>query len=199
VVLNNGTGISTSGTYPNFTITNTAPNQIVTLSGGPYTNITGTYPNFNLSITGVSSADTFVTGFSYSNNTFTINRNQGQPNLTATINIVTGFTVNGNLQVTSGASTGYVLTSLDNSGNATWSPASGLTGTIKKYSQTLTTPSAGTTTITHNLGTTDIQVSLWLVTTGDLTTARVTNRQTNSVDIVFSIPPGENVRVVIIG
>jgi len=199
VTISGGTGITTGGTYPNFTLVNSAPDQTVTISGGNYTNITGTYPNFNITITGVSSADTFVTGFSYSNNTFTINRNQGQQNLTATINIVTGLTISGNLQLTSGATTGYVLTSLDNSGNATWSPASGLTGTIKKYSQTLTTPSAGTTTITHNLGTTDIQVSLWLVTTGDLTTARVTNRQTNSVDIVFSIPPGENVRVVIIG
>ena len=351
VTISGGTGISTGGSYPNFTLVNSAPDQIVTISGGTYTNIAGSYPNFNISITGVSSADTFVTGFSYSNNTFTINRNQGQQNLTATINTVTGLTINGNLtattisattyqnlsnnltglylplsggtvsgnttftqnmtvsnnvgigttlptarltisggsnsgvarygevfstyngitlngstgqtdynfisssgdttlfinrpsarnisfrennseqmviqastgnvgigvgspseklevsgktktinlQLTSGATTGYVLTSLDNNGNTTWSPASGLTGTIKKYSQTLTTPSAGTTTITHNLGTTDIQVSLWLVTTGDLTTARVTNRLTNSVNIVFSSPPGEDVRVVIIG
>ncbi len=45
-------------------------------------------------------ADTFTTGFSYSNNTFTINRNQSQPNLTATINTMTGLTVNGNFVVT---------------------------------------------------------------------------------------------------
>lgn len=69
----------------------------------------------------------------------------------------------------------------------------------KKYSTTITSPSGGTYTITHNLATTDISVSLWLVTTGDLTTARVTNRQTNSVDVIFSISPSEDVRVVIIG
>jgi hypothetical protein len=45
-------------------------------------------------------ADTFVTGFSYSNNTFTINRNQGLTPLTSSFNTVTGLTVNGNLTVT---------------------------------------------------------------------------------------------------
>jgi hypothetical protein len=39
VVLTAGTGISTSGTYPNFTITNTAPS-----SGGTVTSVTGTAP-----------------------------------------------------------------------------------------------------------------------------------------------------------
>jgi hypothetical protein len=39
VVLTGGTGISTSGTYPNFTITNTAPS-----SGGTVTSVTGTAP-----------------------------------------------------------------------------------------------------------------------------------------------------------
>ncbi len=46
----------------------------------------------------VSTADTFVTAFTYDNaNTFTISRNQGLPDLTATINAVTGLTVNGTL------------------------------------------------------------------------------------------------------
>jgi hypothetical protein len=45
-------------------------------------------------------ADTFVTGFTYSNNTFTISRNQGLTPLTSSINVVTGLTVNGNLTVT---------------------------------------------------------------------------------------------------
>jgi len=71
---------------------------------------------------------------------------------------------------------------------------------ISKYSTTLTSPTANTTnTITHNLGTTDVIVALWLVTTGDLTNAKITNRQTNSVDVIFSSAPGENVRVVITG
>ena len=45
--------------------------------------------------------DTFVTGFTYNGaNTFIISQNQGQPDLTATINSVTGLTINGNLVVT---------------------------------------------------------------------------------------------------
>ena len=43
-----GTGISTSGTYPSFTVTNTAPDQTVVLTGTGTTTITGTYPNFTI-------------------------------------------------------------------------------------------------------------------------------------------------------
>lgn len=50
-----GTGISLSGATGNVTITNTAPDQIVTLTQGGTTTITGTYPNFT-----ISSADQYV-------------------------------------------------------------------------------------------------------------------------------------------
>jgi hypothetical protein len=43
-----GTGISTSGTYPSFTVTNTAPDQVVSLTGAGTTSISGTYPNFTV-------------------------------------------------------------------------------------------------------------------------------------------------------
>jgi len=45
-------------------------------------------------------SDVYVSGYSYSNNTFTIERSFGNPNLTVTINDVTGLTVNGDLSVT---------------------------------------------------------------------------------------------------
>jgi hypothetical protein len=48
VSLTAGTGISTSGTYPNFTVTNTAPDQVVALTGAGTTTVTGTYPNFTI-------------------------------------------------------------------------------------------------------------------------------------------------------
>ena len=48
--------------------------------------------------------DTFVTGFTYNTNVFTIKQNNGQPDLTATINSVTGWTVNGDLTVTGNTS-----------------------------------------------------------------------------------------------
>jgi hypothetical protein len=48
VSLSAGTGISTSGTYPSFTITNTAPDQTVVLTGAGTTVVTGTYPSFTI-------------------------------------------------------------------------------------------------------------------------------------------------------
>jgi len=48
--------------------------------------------------------DTYVTGFTYSNNVFTIKQNNSQPDLPLTINSVTGWTVNGNLTVTGNTS-----------------------------------------------------------------------------------------------
>lgn len=51
VSLTASTGISTSGTYPNFTITNTAPDQTVSLTSGTGISATGTYPNFTITNT----------------------------------------------------------------------------------------------------------------------------------------------------
>ena len=48
------------------------------------------------------SAFTYITGYTYSptTNTFTIKQNQGQPDITASFNSVSGFTVDGSLTVT---------------------------------------------------------------------------------------------------
>jgi hypothetical protein len=51
VSLSAGTGISTSGTYPSFTITNTAPDQTVVLNSGTGISTSGTYPNFTITNT----------------------------------------------------------------------------------------------------------------------------------------------------
>lgn len=51
VALTGGTGISTSGTYPNFTITNDSPDQTVALTGAGGTSISGTYPSFTITST----------------------------------------------------------------------------------------------------------------------------------------------------
>lgn len=48
VSLTSGTGISVSGTYPSFTITNTAPDQTVTLTAGTGISVSGTYPSFTI-------------------------------------------------------------------------------------------------------------------------------------------------------
>jgi len=48
VTLTDGTGITTSGTYPDFTITNSAPDQTVALTNGTGITTSGTYPNFTI-------------------------------------------------------------------------------------------------------------------------------------------------------
>jgi hypothetical protein len=62
VILNNGTGISTSGTYPNFTITNTAPDQTVSIAEGTAIDVTGTYPNFTIANTAPDQVVTLTEG-----------------------------------------------------------------------------------------------------------------------------------------
>ena len=48
-----GTGISLSATSTNMTITNTAPDQMVSITGAGINNVTGTYPNFTITATEV--------------------------------------------------------------------------------------------------------------------------------------------------
>jgi hypothetical protein len=58
VSLSAGTGISTSGTYPSFTITNTAPDQTVTITAGTGISVSGTYPSFTIANTGPTGSGT---------------------------------------------------------------------------------------------------------------------------------------------
>lgn len=51
VSISAGTGISISGSYPTFSVTNTAPDQVVSLTGAGATTISGSYPNFTISST----------------------------------------------------------------------------------------------------------------------------------------------------
>lgn len=60
--------------------------------------------------------DTYVTAFTYNDNVFTISQNNGQPDLTAIIDTVTGWTVNGNLVVTGNTTVGGNLTVTGNTG-----------------------------------------------------------------------------------
>ena len=53
-----GTGISITGAYPNQTITNTAPDQVVALTAGTGIGVSGTYPNFTVTNSAPSSGGT---------------------------------------------------------------------------------------------------------------------------------------------
>ena len=106
ITISGGTGISTGGTYPNFTITNTAPDQTVTLSGGTKVSISGTYPNFNISTTGIT--DTYVSGGTYSNGTITFRDTSGNTfNVNGLTTPFTGGTIGGGLTATTISATTY--------------------------------------------------------------------------------------------
>ena len=51
VTLTEGTGIDVTGTYPDFTITNSSPDQTVSITSSGAATVTGTYPNFNVDAT----------------------------------------------------------------------------------------------------------------------------------------------------
>ena len=71
-----GTDISLTGTAPDYTINNTAPDQIISITSGAGISVTGTYPNFTVdsTITQYTDADARLalsagTGISYDNTT----------------------------------------------------------------------------------------------------------------------------------
>jgi hypothetical protein len=70
VALTGGTGITASGTYPNFTITNSAPDQTVAISGSNGLTTGGTYPN--LTIAGNDSSTSAKGVASFSSNHFDV-------------------------------------------------------------------------------------------------------------------------------
>lgn len=77
-----------------------------------------------------------VTGFTYNNaNTFTISRNLGLPNLTATINTVTGLTVNGALSATTLSATTLTVNGspITGGGGLSWTIAPTVGGQFQLY------------------------------------------------------------------
>lgn len=99
VTISGGTGILTGGNYPNFTIENSLPDQTVVLNNGTNISVTGTYPNFTIDVTGLTDNNTYTTGFTYQDNTFTISDNSGNT-FNTTIDVMTGLTINGILSAT---------------------------------------------------------------------------------------------------
>ena len=147
ITISGGTGITTGGTYPNFTITNSAPDQTVTISGGTGITTGGTYPNFTLvnsapdqTVT-ISGGTGITTGGTYPNFTIT----NSSPDQTVTITGGTNIQINGT----------YPNFGVDFTG-----------GTILKYYISATTPTGVINNGDRWFNTTD-GVELVYVTDGD--------------------------------
>ena len=124
-----------------------------TVSGA--TEFTGGLTANTLNVNGINiTGDTYVTGFTYSNNNLTLLRNQGQSALTVNISTMSGLTINGDLRVTGStslntltATTGLFSSSTTNtltvvgSGSSTSSPifsVQGSSGELFSVSDSLT-------------------------------------------------------------
>jgi hypothetical protein len=119
------------------------------------TNLTG--GTFN--ITGLSSTDTFVTGFTYANNVATIRRNQGQADLSILINTMTGLTVNGTLAATTGNITTANIATLNATGGTVTTLGSTTANLGTANVATLNATGGTVTTLgstTANLGTANV-------------------------------------------
>ena len=78
VTLTAGTGLSISETGNVITLTNTSPDQTVSLTGAGITNVTGTYPNFTITSTEVDGSTTNeLQTLSVSTNTTTLSNSGG--------------------------------------------------------------------------------------------------------------------------
>ena len=91
VVLTDGTGISTSGTYPNFTITNSAPDQTVVLTEGSNVTITGTYPNFTIASTDNNTTYSAGAGIDLAGTTFSVDSTVVTSSYTGDVDITGEF------------------------------------------------------------------------------------------------------------
>jgi hypothetical protein len=58
ITITGGTGIEVTGSYPDFTITNTASGETITITGGTNIAINGSYPNFGIEFTGTTGSGT---------------------------------------------------------------------------------------------------------------------------------------------
>jgi hypothetical protein len=125
----------TGVTYDNLTNTITLTDNTNTTFNAYIDSVSGLTVNGSLSVNTISATtyqnlpidpNTYVTGYTYTNNKFTIKQNNGQPDLYANIDTMTGLTVNGSLSATTIQtsntyieSTGYLYFGDDNT-NGSW-------------------------------------------------------------------------------
>lgn len=107
---------------------------------------------------------------------------------------VSGTVSTTGIRMTSGANSGYVLTS-DATGNATWQS---LPSGVSIYSTTQAFTSGVTYSINHALNTNNILVNVWNDATGELIVMNVTRTSVNAVDVNSSVSISSG-RIVIMG
>jgi len=141
-----GTAISVSNGSGSITVTNTSPDQVVSLTGGGTTSITGSYPNFN-----ITSADQFVGTVTSVSGTGTVNGLTLTGTVTSTGSLTLGGSLTG-VNLTSQV-TGTLPIGNGGTGQTTYTNGQLLIGNTTGNTLTKATLTAGTNiTITNGTG-----------------------------------------------
>ena len=141
-----GTAISVSNGSGSITVTNTSPDQVVSLTGGGTTSITGSYPNFN-----ITSADQFVGTVTSVSGTGTVNGLTLTGTVTSTGSLTLGGSLTG-VDLTSQV-TGTLPIGNGGTGQTTYTNGQLLIGNTTGNTLTKATLTAGTNiTITNGTG-----------------------------------------------
>ena len=165
-----GTSISVSNGAGSITVTNTAPDQVVSLTGGGTTVITGSYPNFN-----ITSNDQFVGTVTSVGGTGTVSG----ITLTGTVTSTGNLTLGGTLSVNLASATVTGILPIANGGTGT-NTSTGTSSLVLSNGPTLVTPTLGaasTTSVANGLGavgtpsytfTGDLNTGMWSPTADTL-------------------------------
>lgn len=93
-----GTGISVDTATGDVTVTNSSPDQVVTLTGGTDISISGTYPDFTIDFTGAAGGVTSITagtGISVDQSTGSVTVTNDAPDQIVTLTASTGIFITG--------------------------------------------------------------------------------------------------------
>lgn len=178
VAISAGTGISVSGTYPNFTVTNTSPS-----SGGTVTSVTGTAPiassGGNTPAISISQATTSTDGYLSSTDWNTFNsKGSGTVTSVGGTGSVNGITLSGTVTSSGNLTLGGTLSNVDLATQVTGTlpAANGGTG--------ITSPGTSGNVLTSN-------GSAWVSSAPTAPSTPITVNQT-TVSSNFTISSGQN-------
>ena len=205
VVLNEGDGIDVTGTYPNFTITNTASITSLTSAGGTSLVNDGTGPA--LAVKGLQAGSGISIANNLANSILTLTNTDPNvdQNIWATIAATTGSTTaNSTTDTLTVVGAGGITTSI--AGDTLTITGSGGGGVGKYITTTSTISGGGSIGINHSLNTPHVILSVTLLSTGfalnpgvDYGWVVVDNDNITINDFPLGSWTGEPVRVTVIG